>query len=157
MILAFTGHRPQKLGGYSDDTFNRLVALAKAVITKYHPMSIITGMALGWDQAVAQAAIELHVPFTAAIPFIGQESKWPEQSQAKYRELRGKSELTKVVMSGDYSADKMQIRNEWMVDHADMVIALWDGTSGGTANCVNYAKAQHKQIVNVWASWVKHK
>jgi hypothetical protein len=44
-----------------------------------------------------------------------------------------------------------------MVDHADMVIALWDGTSGGTANCVNYAKAQHKQIVNVWASWVKHK
>jgi uncharacterized phage-like protein YoqJ len=31
-------------------------------------------------------------------------------------------------------------RNEWMIDHANVVVAVWDGTSGGTANAVKYAK-----------------
>jgi hypothetical protein len=29
MIIAGTGHRPDKLGGYGDEVFNKLVSLAK--------------------------------------------------------------------------------------------------------------------------------
>jgi uncharacterized phage-like protein YoqJ len=44
-----------------------------------------------------------------------------------------------VICSEDgYSARKMQIRNERMVHDADVHLAVWDGTSGGTSNCVNY-------------------
>jgi uncharacterized phage-like protein YoqJ len=43
----------------------------------------------------------------------------------------------------------MQIRNEWMVDRADQVIAIWDGTSGGTANCVEYATKMNKPILRI--------
>jgi uncharacterized phage-like protein YoqJ len=39
-----------------------------------------------------------------------------------------------------------QKRNEWMVDHADEVVAVWDGTSSGTANCVAYAKKVGKPV-----------
>jgi len=41
----------------------------------------------------------------------------------------------------------MQKRNEYMVDNADIVIAVWDGTKGGTCNCVRYAKKLGKDIV----------
>ncbi len=41
----------------------------------------------------------------------------------------------------------MDKRNKWMVDNCDLLIAVWNGTSGGTANCVNYAKSINKQII----------
>ena len=33
----------------------------------------------------------------------------------------------------------MQARNEWMVDQATRLAALWDGSSGGTGNCFQSA------------------
>lgn len=55
MIVAGTGHRPNKLGGYGDDVFERLVALARTYLWHMEPWHVISGMALGWDQALAQA------------------------------------------------------------------------------------------------------
>jgi hypothetical protein len=36
-------------------------------------------MARGWDLALAKAAVELGLPLFAAIPFVGQESRWPAE------------------------------------------------------------------------------
>ena len=42
----------------------------------------------------------------------------------------------------------MQIRNRWMVDNSDLVLAVFDGKKeGGTWNCVKYAKSKNKEIV----------
>lgn len=41
----------------------------------------------------------------------------------------------------------MQNRNKKMVDACDKLIAIFDGTNGGTANCVNYAKYINKEII----------
>jgi uncharacterized phage-like protein YoqJ len=43
----------------------------------------------------------------------------------------------------------MQDRNKWMVDHCDALVAIWNGTSGGTANCVKYALSVNKPIVMI--------
>ena len=29
----------------------------------------------------------------------------------------------------------------WMVDHTDLLIAVWDGGPGGTANTIRYARS----------------
>lgn len=34
-----------------------------------------------------------------------------------------------------------------MVDRCDRLIAVWDGSNGGTGNCVKYAKEVGKPIV----------
>ena len=34
-----------------------------------------------------------------------------------------------------------------MVDRSDFVLAFWNGTKGGTGNCVEYAKKQGKPVV----------
>jgi uncharacterized phage-like protein YoqJ len=155
MIVAGTGHRPDKLGGYGDDVYQKLVSLATDWLSDNLPTKVISGMAIGWDQALAQAAIDLQIPLVAAIPFKGQEDLWPEKSRIRYKEIMTKTSTVKTVCSGAYAGWKMQTRNEWMVDQCDMVLALWDGTSGGTGNCVRYAKKTNKPLINLWEQWSK--
>lgn len=154
MILAATGHRPDKLGGYGDDVLDRLRRGARRYMERRGDVSTaISGMALGWDTAWAMAAIDLGIPLIAAVPFTGQESRWPEASQVRYRELLGKAARVEIVCAGGYSASKMHKRNEWMVDHCDELVALWDGSDGGTANCVAYATFCEKPIDHLWPQW----
>ena len=157
MIIAGTGHRPDKLGGYNEEVTKALIKLATEALTLLdddQPVEeIISGMALGWDQAIAQAAINLEIPFIAAIPFLGQEKKWPESSQEIYRQLLAKAKTVTIVSPGGYASWKMEKRNEWMVDNCDEIAALWNGTAGGTANCISYAASKKKIIHNFWAMW----
>lgn len=118
---------------------------------------VVTGMALGWDQAIANACKMLDVEFIAALPFPKQASLWPEASQKRWAGLLRFSRMI-VAVGSDTLADAdirsaMQWRNEFMVDLADLVLALWDGTPGGTANCVRDADAQGKTLKNVHADW----
>ncbi len=154
IIVAGTGHRPNKLGGYSEFAHGRLVTLAKDWLLQIKVDEIISGMALGWDTALAEAAIDLKIPFVAAIPFVGQEAHWPDESQLKYHDIIKKSRKLVVVSKGDFTSAKMQIRNEWMVDNCTYMVALWDGTYGGTSNCIQYAESKNKTIINLYDKWI---
>ncbi len=150
MIIAGTGHRPNKLGGYGIQATSRVTQTALRSVLHLKPTAIITGMALGWDQALATVAIDQGIPFYAYIPFKGQEKMWPAESQDKYHRLLDKAQSIKYVCDPGYAPWKMQARNEAMVYACDRVLALWNGSSGGTANCVNFARAKNKPITNAW-------
>lgn len=155
LVIAGTGHRPDKLGGYDQTTSNRLVDLATAALKTCGPKKVITGMALGWDQALAIACGHLSIPYTAAVLFKGQEGRWSSGQQELYRLLLDAAAEVIYVSDPGFTAAKMQKRNEWMVDHSDAVLALWNGSAGGTANCVRYAQSMHVPVINLWSSWVK--
>lgn len=150
MVICGTGHRPDKLGGYGKEVFDKLVSLAHDYLSEQSVDTIISGGALGWDQALAKAAIDLGIPLTMALPFCGFDSRWPKESQQALFSLCTKAKDVVYVCDSGYAPWKMQKRNEWMVDHADRVLALWNGTPGGTANCVRYAEKVGKPIVNLW-------
>lgn len=151
MIIAVTGHRANKLGGYKlpNPTYIKVCQEIEKNLLKLKPDKVISGMALGADQYFAYVAHKLNIPFIAAVPFIGQESAWPNQSQITYNKLIKFASEVVIVSPGEYSAHKMQIRNEWMVDHCDILLAIWDGSAGGTANCINYAKLKNKSIIYI--------
>lgn len=153
MIACGTGHRPDKLMGYSDVAHLRLTRFATDVLSEIRPTGVISGMAIGWDMALARAAVALDIPFTAAVPFEGQQGRWSPAQQAEYSFLLSRAHAVKYVCAPGFAAWKMQRRNEWMVDNSALVIALWDGSSGGTANCVRYANARGVQIRNVWDTY----
>jgi len=155
-VFAGTGHRPPKIGGYSASARLRVSDFADAVLAKFNPSLVISGMALGWDQALASAAFRRSIPFVAAVPFKGQESKWPEASQNMYHFMLSKAQEVVYVSEPGFSAHKMQVRNEWMVDHSDYVLALWDGSSGGTMNCIRYANSVGVTVMNVWRPFVEY-
>lgn len=164
MIISGTGHRPNKIEAYGVQAYpgsfayDRLVSLSTSILEAEKADKVISGMALGFDMALAQAAIYSGIPFTAAIPFRGQEGKWPQSSQEYYQKLLNQADEIEEVSPPGYEAKKMHVRNEWMVNHSDKVIALWNGDlSGGTASCVKYAANQMRQVVNYWSVWEKHK
>lgn len=154
-VIAVTGHRPDKLLGYGRDREHRLGFYARMCLNGVSCKKVITGMALGWDMAVAGACVFWHIPFMAVIPFDGQELRWPEESQYTYRQLLRIADETTVVSGGKYSAYKMQLRNQFMVDRCDLLLALWDGSDGGTANCVRYAQEIGKPVHNCWDNFKK--
>lgn len=158
MKLAVTGHRPPKLftkaeGPYTDQSRKKLERFATMALRHYMPDCVLTGMALGWDQAVAQACVDLQIPFVAACPCRDQQRLWWPASQAHYIALLEFADEVVYVKDGPYDAACLQLRNEWLVDRCDEVLALYDGSGGGTANCVAYAQQQGKSVHNVWKKW----
>jgi len=155
MIMAATGHRPDKLGGYGDEVTARLIAVAEKGLLRLKPSGMIVGMALGFDLAVAAACVRLDVPFKAAVPFPGQEARWPEATKERYRLLLSRAEEVVFVSDGVYAAWKMHKRNEWMVDRSSAVVALYDGSrEGGTFRCVEYARKKKREVHNLWGDWI---
>lgn len=156
-VVAGTGHRPPKLGGYSEDVFTRLTLLAfdwLVAYKPYKPINVISGMALGWDQALAVGAIALNIPVTAAVPCENYESRWPASSIKTYKQILDQCQEIVYVNKRYTGPHVMQARNEWMVDRCNILLALWDGSSGGTRNCVKYAEQKGVIIENLWDKYV---
>jgi uncharacterized phage-like protein YoqJ len=151
VIVAVTGHRPDKIGGYNFYASKRVWIRDQlmAKLWQLKPVSAISGMALGVDQDFAYTCVWAGIPFLAAIPFVGQEAIWPEESRQLYNELLSRAYEKVVVSPGGYSAKKMQVRNAWMVNHCDVLIAVWDGSQGGTGNCVAYAQSVGRPIERI--------
>jgi uncharacterized phage-like protein YoqJ len=151
MIVSLTGHRPHKLGGY-DPRAPRRIAIRRQLAQwcqEHQPSRIITGMALGFDQDGAVVAYNLGIPYTAALPCWHQNARWNAESTRQWQWLLDHADEIIVVTQAPYSPPVMQARNVWMVDHSDLVYACWDGSPGGTANCVTYARSIGRELVIV--------
>jgi uncharacterized phage-like protein YoqJ len=118
------------------------------LLTKRRPLYGINGLALGWDQDFFVVCLALKIPVIAAVPFIGQELMWPPVAQGKYKKLLRQAYEVIIVSEGGYSQSKMQIRNQWMCDHANEIAVCWDNTPGGTSNCAHYAESCKNLLIH---------
>lgn len=153
MKIAITGHRPGKSGidyDLTGPTCLKVKSKIIEIINKEKPDKLISGMALGVDTLFALIALELKIPLIAAIPCINQDKFWTPKSKELYNYILSQPLVEKELISvGIYTPDKMQKRNIWMVDNCDRLIAVWDGTYGGTCNCVQYANKVKKEIIRI--------
>ncbi len=114
----------------------------------------ISGLAIGVDMLAAECVaytrtfVKTPVLLTGAAPFPAQPSKWPQQTKDHYNYVCSLCNELIAVSPDPYHPSKMQIRNEWMVNHSDYVIAIWNGVEkGGTWNCISYARSLGKPIL----------
>lgn len=115
---------------------------------------VITGMAVGYDQLVAEVCLEFNIPFIAAVPFAGQEKRWPKHVQERYSELLAKAHIVQIVSEGAYAGWKMHVRNEWIVNNSTAILAYFDGRyveGSGTAACCKYTIKKQKPLINLYA------
>jgi uncharacterized phage-like protein YoqJ len=155
LVIAGTGHRPEKLARSGDvrEVRSRVYRHLARFLASLRPTCVISGMAPGFDQWLAWASIEANVPWYAAVPHAGQESEWPETAQREYHELLARSPAPPFVLASAYrprSASDLgtfELRNRWMVDRASIVLACYLGYRGGTQNAVVYATAQKRPLL----------
>ena len=156
MTYAGTGHRLNVLGpeGEEENTHLKVTRFAKSILPSYNPTKIISGMAIGWDTAIALAALELNIPLIAAVPFIGQESVWPQLARDRYHDILKHASQVVIVCEGGFAGWKYHERDKWMVYNSEAMLALYNGNpKGGTAATVRYAKQANRELFNVWPGW----
>ena len=155
----FTGHRPAKLPWRYDEEDFRCLRLkrriAAAVEAAYEEgyRHFACGMALGCDLYFCEAVLALRerwpgVVMEAAIPCPSQADRWPPRQRERYRRLVAACDLETVVCQA-YSPGCMQRRDRYMVDHASLLIAVFDGSPGGTRYTMQYAMGQGLSIVDL--------
>ena len=142
MIVGLTGPRPKSLGMGDFDPgslFWRQVAMHLGASFARDVTGIISGGALGFDMVGAKVAVDRGISLELALPFDGYDSKWGPDDKTRLRWLVNRATKTTYVSEPGYTPWKYQVRNEYIVDNCDYLIALWNGMPGGTANCVRYA------------------
>lgn len=152
----FTGHRPRKIAWLGDPNHPCCVALCsilrERILQKIHDGYdyFISGMALGADLLCAQIVLDLrqdypNIKLECALPCTKQAHYWSDKQRDKYAEILSKSDYIQIL-SENYSLSCMQKRNKYMVDNSDCLIAIWNGTDGGTKNTIMLAKRKNIPI-----------
>ena len=107
------------------------------------------GMAKGFDLLSAEIVLNLkkkypHIKFVACVPCYGQEKNFNKEEKERYVKILKKADET-VILSDHYFRGCMQVRDQDMVDRADILIAYCKKTTGGAAYTVGYCKKKYKE------------
>ena len=162
MIVAVTGHRPQKLGGFKTDRAEAYVKVQTQKILEDNINDIdyfCSGMALGVDQWTLEVALDLGIKTVACVPFKQQALKWNRNTIATYDNLisqchkvvnvdRSPGYLSTQAQPDFYHVSKLFTRNIFMIDklkqHGGFLIAFIreDLKSSGSHHAMKYAQDQ---------------
>ena len=142
-VLAITGHRPQRI---PDST--RVRAEIGSTLAELSPSLLIQGMANGVDMWSAAEAWKLSIPYVAVRPWAGHRAGTREAYDWVMKNARD------IVVTNDsvgYPGPYAYIvRNNWMIDNSDLLLAVWDGQkNGGTWAAVKYAQSKAMDIVRI--------
>jgi uncharacterized phage-like protein YoqJ len=171
--VCFTGHRPNKLFGYDlndkryKPLYEQLTNVVELCINEEDIIRFISGAALGVDQISFWLVHKLKIKYPdikniVAVPFKNQDKVWSIEQKHWYKKMLEKADEVIYIdelndyrykvnnnIVGEYSIEKMQRRNEWMVDNSRIVIAVHDDSKGGTKNCIYYAHKEGKSIFKI--------
>lgn len=111
----------------------------------------ITGMALGIDVYAAEIVLDLktkypYITLESAIPCETQAVKWSVAARERYYNIAAKCDK-ETMLQREYTPGCMEKRNQYMVDHADYILAVWNGRPSGTGNTVRYAQKKGKFVI----------
>ncbi len=155
----FTGHRASKLPWGFDESDIRCIEFKEkldAVIGAVYESGVthfICGMANGCDMYCAEAVLKLKktnpdITLEAAVPYDGQEAKWDADLKRRYRDIIINCDAVNII-SDKYTQFCMIQRNRYMVDRSSILIACYNGQSGGTWNTVKYAMDLDREIIQI--------
>lgn len=147
-IVAFTGHR-----AYSGSDEELLVATIRDLYAE-GVRHFRVGMAEGFDLAAGRAVVDImlshnDIILEACIPWPTFASRFTAEERSLYNTIL--SHATVVRYSDNaYHPAIFRHRNDMLVEGADVVVAWWSGTTGGTAYTVKKAKKLGCRIINLY-------
>ena len=147
----FTGHRPDKMEQEEKEIKPLLEkAIDDAIANGY--VTFLTGMAMGTDIWAAEIVLErkktnpdLHL--ICALPHPNFEKPRSMAEKMRFNKIIKNADLVKEI-NDHYFKACYQVRNEWMVDHSDLIITVFNGQKSGTKNTIDYAKKKECSIFN---------
>lgn len=147
--VAFTGHRT-----YRNEADPALRELIRALYDEGF-RTFLSGMATGFDLAAAEAVIALgeelpELRLVAVIPFAEQGAGYAAATRRRYEQIVERAD-ERITLSATYYKGCYQVRNRYLVDHAAVLIAWYNGSSGGTQQTFLSALHRGLRIENLGA------
>lgn len=147
----FTGHRPEKLKANEVEVISALhQAIERAISEGY--TTFLSGMARGVDIWAAECVLAFRktnpaIHLICALPHPAFEQRWAATWRERYQRILQDADLVRTICPA-FSMGNYQKRNEWLVDHSALVLAVYNGEAGGTRNTIQYAQ-QHGVNVRI--------
>ena len=154
MKIALTGHRPQRLGLPEDEREDKWIYITNwlntIILEKFvhnEHTDIYCGMASGCDIKLGIIASEMKwmgedISLHCILPCKNYNS-----SHKYYDEIK-KSADEWVELSDKFYRGCDNLRDQYMVDHCDVLLAVWDGNkSGGVWSTIRKAQKAGKEII----------
>lgn len=155
---AFTGHRPRKFPWKYNEADSRCVALKAVLAEQIAALAdagvtqFLSGMAEATDSWSAMAVLSLReknpvIKLHCILPCRTQADKWAASSQERYHSILDQADSI-VYVSREYHRNCMLDRNRFMVEHAAILLAVYNGEQrGGTAATMRYAQKMGREII----------
>lgn len=145
--VAFTGHRSYR-GEAGEALSHALESLHARGFRTF-----LSGMAAGFDLAAAEAVLVLRdrhpdVQLIAVVPFRGQGDTFTARVRQRYEAILAAADQT-VCLSDGFHPGCYMVRNDWLVDHAAVLVAWYDGSDGGTRYTVRRALSLGREILSL--------
>ena len=142
IACVFTGHRELGEDFSARKLKNAIEELIKEGVTDFY-----NGMAKGFDLAAATAVIRLkkkypQIRLIACIPCYGQEKYFCEKDKKTYVSTLKKAD-EQITLSPTYYKGCMQVRDRYMAERAQVMIAYCKKQEGGAAYTVKIFKKLH--------------
>lgn len=152
----FTGHRPAKLPWGNDERDPRCLCLKRSMAREVESLYLmgfrrfLCGMALGCDLYFAETVLELRERYPAArleaaLPFPGQADRWSSFNRARWQSILDACDAVTPVQD-HYDPYCMLRRDRYMVGQSAAILAVFDGTSGGTKYTLDCAARERLSI-----------
>lgn len=160
MTCAFTGHRPSRFPWAYDETDQRCIALKEILTGEIMRLAdigvtnFLSGMAEGvdtWASVIVLALREKNplIKLHCILPCKTQADDWSSASQTLYRSILEQADSI-VYVSRNHHSNCMMERNRFMVDHASILVAIYQETPrSGTAATIHYARKMGREIIIV--------
>lgn len=156
MKIMGTGSRSMVKAPDAKAVYDNLEAKVLMLSAKYPDLQLISGMAEGWDEAIAKVAMRNSIPYTVMIPNLGYGSYyWGKNSLLGVDRMATFNELithaTDIVYVCKYIYENVDgvrthanfIRNQAMVDACDGAL-VYKPESAGTRDAIARLKAAGK-------------
>lgn len=155
---AFTGSRPEKMpilqnpeSAEYHELISRIRTQIKELTEREGVMTFLSGAAKGIDLIAAETVLELkkdypEITLECVVPYLAQADGWSEEHKKQYCSILDRSDKV-TVLQDNYSRGCLQKRNRYLVDNADIVLAVWNGTKGGTEYTIKYARKLNKKLI----------
>lgn len=160
---AVTGHRPSRFKFKYSEDYSLCKKIKRAMFEQFKRLydeqgvrRYYVGGALGVDMWAGELILRLKeqpgyedIELVVVLPFEGHDAKWDERSKRRMDFLRQMCSECVVIGTED-CRESYIMRNCYMVDHADYMVAVYDNERNlrsGTMQAVRYAERKKLKMI----------
>jgi hypothetical protein len=131
-------------------------AIAELLREQQGPVIGLSSLAEGADQIFADVLLSSGGTLHAVIPCWGYASTFGELARQNYQRLLSAARSVTTLAYAKPSEQAFDAAGQYIVEHCDLLIAIWDGQpargQGGTADAVAHARRLGREVAITWPS-----